>query len=129
VGGGPVIGGFGDLVVFSFHPNKEHDEIEGGGPIAHGRRDARRSSSKQYRFERHHQRNAGGEIDVMFPGGKAHLTDVAAQFGPISCAAGRVSTRAPGVGPALFRGTQKASAHVVLPARGDSGPSWHMFQC
>jgi hypothetical protein len=73
-----LIGSFGDLTVFSFHPNKNMTCIEGGaittgdGKAAH--------LVEQYRFHGI-ERNAEGEIDVMFPGTKSNLTDVAAQVG------------------------------------------------
>ena len=72
------IGSFGDLVVFSFHPNKNMTSIEGGA-ISTG--DAAAASSfEQYRFHGI-KRNAAGEVDVMFPGAKSNLTDIAAQVG------------------------------------------------
>jgi dTDP-4-amino-4,6-dideoxygalactose transaminase len=72
------IGSFGDLVVFSFHPNKNMTTIEGGA-ISTG--DALAADLiEQYRFHGI-KRNAAGEIDVMFPGAKSNLTDVAAQIG------------------------------------------------
>src|SRR5271170_8027493 len=72
------IGSFGDLVVFSFHPNKNMTTIEGGA-IATGDRQAA-ELIEQYRFHGI-KRNAAGEVDVMFPGAKSNLTDVAAQIG------------------------------------------------
>src|SRR5476651_2219444 len=63
-----LIGSFGDLVVFSFHPNKNMTTIEGGA-IATG------DSTAAELFERYRfhgiQRNAQGEIDVLFPGAKS----------------------------------------------------------
>jgi len=72
------IGSFGDLVVFSFHPNKNMTTIEGGA-ISTG--DAMAAELiEQYRFHGI-KRNAAGEVDVMFPGAKSNLTDIAAQVG------------------------------------------------
>jgi dTDP-4-amino-4,6-dideoxygalactose transaminase len=119
------IGGFGDLVVFSFHPNKNMTTIEGGA-ISTG--DTRAAELlEQYRFHGI-KRNDAGEVDVMFPGAKSNLTDVAAQIGIDQL------RRLDG-----FNARRLALAHryfdefgdyggVVLPARGDSGHSWHMFQ-
>jgi dTDP-4-amino-4,6-dideoxygalactose transaminase len=119
------IGSFGDLVVFSFHPNKNMTTIEGGA-ISTG--DAVAAELlEQYRFHGI-KRNAAGEVDVMFPGAKSNLTDVAAQIGIDQLRrldgfnarrlelAGRYFDEFHGYGG------------VVLPARGDSGHSWHMFQ-
>ena len=75
---GKPIGSFGDLVVFSFHPNKNMTTIEGGA-ISTGDTQAA-ELLEQYRFHGI-KRNAAGEVDVMFPGAKSNLTDVAAQIG------------------------------------------------
>ena len=72
------IGSFGDLVVFSFHPNKNMTTIEGGA-ITTGDAGAA-ELFEQYRFHGI-KRNSAGEVDVMFPGAKSNLTDIAAQIG------------------------------------------------
>jgi dTDP-4-amino-4,6-dideoxygalactose transaminase len=73
-----LIGSFGDLVVFSFHPNKNMTSIEGGA-LATGDVNAA-NLAEQYRFHGI-KRTRQGEIDVVFPGAKSNLTDVAAQIG------------------------------------------------
>jgi dTDP-4-amino-4,6-dideoxygalactose transaminase len=75
---GKLIGSFGDLVVFSFHPNKNMTSIEGGAIATADQ--AMAALFEQYRFHGI-KRNAEGEIDVLFPGAKSNLTDVAAQIG------------------------------------------------
>jgi dTDP-4-amino-4,6-dideoxygalactose transaminase len=122
---GRLIGSFGDLVVFSFHPNKNMTSTEGGAISTAGQGEAERL--EPYRFHGI-KRNAVGEIDVIFPGAKSNLTDVAAQIGIDQlrrldgfnarrlALAGQYFTQLDG-----FKS-------VVLPARGDSGHSWHMFQ-
>jgi dTDP-4-amino-4,6-dideoxygalactose transaminase len=75
---GKPIGSFGDLVVFSFHPNKNMTTIEGGA-IATADHEAI-ELIEQHRFHGI-KRNAEGEIDVLFPGAKSNLSDVAAQIG------------------------------------------------
>ena len=122
---GKPIGSFGDLVVFSFHPNKNMTSIEGG---ALSTADAQAAALfEQYRFHGI-KRNAEGEIDVMFPGAKSNLTDVAAQIGidqlqRLDAFNARRRQLAARYFEELdgFRG-------AVLPARGDEGHSWHMFQ-
>jgi dTDP-4-amino-4,6-dideoxygalactose transaminase len=122
---GKLIGSFGDLVVFSFHPNKNMTSIEGG---AIATADAGTAALlEQYRFHGI-KRNAQGEIDVLFPGAKSNLSDVAAQIGMDQLRrlngfnarrrelADRYFAQLDGYGGA------------VLPARGDEGHSWHMFQ-
>ena len=122
---GSLIGSFGDLVVFSFHPNKNMTSIEGGA-ISSGNANAA-ALFEQFRFHGI-KKNADGEVDVMFPGAKSNLADVAAQVGIDQLA------RLDG-----FNTRRRALAHryftefgdygrVVLPARGDDGHSWHMFQ-
>jgi dTDP-4-amino-4,6-dideoxygalactose transaminase len=122
---GRSIGSFGDLVVFSFHPNKNMTTTEGGAISTADKNEA--DKLEQYRFHGI-KRNAAGEIDVMFPGAKSNLTDVAAQIGIDQlrrldgfnqrrlALASQYFTELEGFEP------------VVLPARGDSGHSWHMFQ-
>ncbi len=119
------IGSFGDLVVFSFHPNKNMTTIEGG---AISTSDAKAAELlEQYRFHGI-KRNAAGEVDVMFPGAKSNLTDVAAQVGidQLKRLDGFNARRLELAGRYFdeFQGYKG----VVLPARGDSGHSWHMFQ-
>jgi dTDP-4-amino-4,6-dideoxygalactose transaminase len=119
------IGSFGDLVVFSFHPNKNMTSIEGGA-ISTG--DALAAELfEQYRFHGI-KRNAAGEVDVMFPGAKSNLTDVAAQIGigQLQRLDGFNARRLQLAGR-YFEEFGDYSG-VVLPARGDAGHSWHMFQ-
>jgi dTDP-4-amino-4,6-dideoxygalactose transaminase len=120
-----LIGSFGDLVVFSFHPNKNMTSIEGGA-ISTSDGDAA-ALFEQYRFHGI-KRNAQGEIDVMFPGAKSNLTDVAAQIGidQLRRLDGFNARRLELAGQ--YFDQLDGSSSVVLPARGDSGHSWHMFQ-
>ena len=119
------IGSFGDLVVFSFHPNKNMTTIEGGA-ISTGDPKAA-ELIEQYRFHGI-KRNAEGEVDVMFPGAKSNLTDVAAQIG-----IGQLrrldgfNARRRALADRYFK-ELGSYTRIVLPARGDSGHSWHMFQ-
>jgi dTDP-4-amino-4,6-dideoxygalactose transaminase len=120
-----LIGSFGDLVVFSFHPNKNMTTTEGGAISAADNAEAERLES--YRFHGI-KRNAAGEIDVIFPGAKSNLTDVAAQIGIDQL------RRLDGFNARRLELANQYFAQlegfkpVVLPARGDAGHSWHMFQ-
>jgi dTDP-4-amino-4,6-dideoxygalactose transaminase len=122
---GKLIGSFGDLVVFSFHPNKNMTSIEGGA-IATG--DAKAAELfEQYRFHGI-KRTPEGEIDVVFPGAKSNLTDVAAQIGIDQLRRlDGFNARRLALAGRYFEELDGFSA-AVLPARGDSGHSWHMFQ-
>jgi dTDP-4-amino-4,6-dideoxygalactose transaminase len=122
---GRRIGSFGDLTVFSFHPNKNMTSIEGG---AIGTADPNEAQLfEQYRFHGI-KRNAQGEIDVMFPAAKSNLTDVAAQIGidQLRRLDGFNARRLHLAG--LYFEQLDGFSSVVLPARGDLGHSWHMFQ-
>jgi dTDP-4-amino-4,6-dideoxygalactose transaminase len=121
---GKLIGSFGDLAVFSFHPNKNMTSIEGG---AIATADARAAELfEQYRFHGI-KRNASGEVDVMFPGAKSNLTDVAAQIGIDQLRRlDGFNVRRRELAARYFDELEGFPA-LVLPARGDSGHSWHMF--
>ena len=122
---GRLIGSFGDLTVFSFHPNKNMTSIEGGA-IATGDEKAARLV-EQYRFHGI-KRTAEGEVDVMFPGAKSNLTDVAAQIGidQLQRLDG-FNERRRALAERYFAELEGFQG-AVLPARGDSGHAWHMFQ-
>jgi dTDP-4-amino-4,6-dideoxygalactose transaminase len=122
---GRLIGSFGDLTVFSFHPNKNMTCIEGGA-IATGDEKAARLF-EQYRFHGI-KRNAEGDVDVLFPGTKSNLTDVAAQIGidQLKRLDG-FNERRRTLADRYFAELEGFSG-ALLPARGDSGHAWHMFQ-
>ena len=119
------IGSFGDLVVFSFHPNKNMTTIEGGA-ISTG--DAMAAELiEQYRFHGI-KRNPAGEVDVMFPGAKSNLTDIAAQIGIDQLRRlDGFNARRRALAQRYFEEFDGFSG-VSLPACGDAGHSWHMFQ-
>ncbi len=122
---GRLIGSFGDLVVFSFHPNKNMTTTEGGAISTADKNEAEKLES--YRFHGI-KRNAAGEIDVLFPGAKSNLTDVAAQIGIDQLRRlDGFNARRLALAARYFAELEGLNA-VVLPARGDSGHSWHMFQ-
>ena len=75
---GKNIGSFGDLVAFSFHPNKNITSIEGGALVLNDASEARRVEALRfhgivYRDDR--------TRDVAFPGGKFNMPDVNARIG------------------------------------------------
>ena len=122
---GRPIGSFGDLVVFSFHPNKNMTSIEGGAISTAEAREA--ELFEQHRFHGI-QRNAAGEIDVRFPGGKSNLTDVAAQVGIDQLKRLDSFNRRRRELAERYFAELEGFKPVVLPAHGDAGHSWHMFQ-
>lgn len=75
---GRRIGSFGDLTVFSFHPNKNMTSIEGGALVLNGEVEAREVETLRFHGI---TRLPDGTRDVAFPGGKFNLPDVNARIG------------------------------------------------
>lgn len=121
---GRLVGSFGDLVVFSFHPNKNMTTIEGGAiSMASGEEAAR---IEELRFHGIRKDEDGG-VDVMFAGGKSNLSDVAAQVGIDQLRRlDGFNRRRRELATVYFQELAGFSS-VILPARGDEGHSWHMF--
>jgi dTDP-4-amino-4,6-dideoxygalactose transaminase len=121
---GRRIGSFGDLVCFSFHPNKNMTTIEGGA-ISGGSPDELRAIE----LERWHGQVKSGVdgFDTLIAGGKSNLSDVAAAVG-----LGQLrrleefNTRRRELIARYFE-LWKDNAPVRLPERGDEGHSWHVF--
>jgi len=121
---GQPVGSIGDLVCFSFHPNKNLTTGEGGALVARNPHDVEYIERARFHGI---QRGAGGEIDVLFAGTKANMSDIAASIG-----IGQLSRLDE------FNARRRQLAHryfelwsrdcpLRLPARGDDGHSWHMF--
>lgn len=121
---GGKVGSVGDIVAFSFHPNKNMTTIEGGALVLDDPEELQRA--EQHRFHGIVRRGQG-EMDVALAGGKFNLNDVAARVGLgqlqrlDECNAWRRELAAHyftclGDDPVL-----------VPPARGDEGHSWNMF--
>jgi dTDP-4-amino-4,6-dideoxygalactose transaminase len=119
---GRRIGSFGDLVCFSFHPNKNMTTIEGGA-ISGGSPE----ELKAIELERWHGQVKSGSdgFDTLIAGGKSNLSDVAAAVG-----LGQLrrleefNTRRRELVARYYELWNK-DAPVGLPARGDEGHSWH----
>jgi hypothetical protein len=121
---GKKIGSFGDLVSFSFHPNKNMTTIEGGALSLPGK-----AETEAVELQRFHgiRKDAAGDIDVVLPGGKYNLTDVAACVGLGQLKqldAFNAKRRALAM---HYFDHLKTEPPLLLPARGDEGHSWHMF--
>jgi dTDP-4-amino-4,6-dideoxygalactose transaminase len=121
---GRRIGSFGDLVCFSFHPNKNMTTIEGGA-ISGGSPD----ELKAIELHRWHGLVKSGldGFDALLPGGKYNLSDVAAAVG-----LGQLkrleefNARRRALIARYYELWQK-DAPLRLPERGDEGHSWHVF--
>lgn len=75
---GKPIGSFGDVCVFSFHPNKNMTSIEGGALVVNNEREAHAVEVMRFHGI---ERLADGTRDVAAPGGKFNLPDVNAAVG------------------------------------------------
>ena len=125
--GGKPVGATGDLVSFSFHPNKNMTTIEGGALVVNDAAEA--AAVERLRFHGI-VRLPDGTRDVEEPGGKYNLSDVAARLGLEQL-------------PHLdewCRARERLAAHYFrclegdelltperLPPRRNPGHSWNMF--
>ena len=121
---GRRIGSFGDLVCFSFHPNKNITTIEGGA--ISGGSPAEIEAIELHRW--HGQVKSGLDgFDTLLAGGKYNLSDVAAAVGlgqlrrleEFNAQRKRLVAR--------YYELWGAQAPLRLPERGDAGHSWHVF--
>ena len=75
---GKAIGSFGDITLFSFHPNKNITTIEGGALVCNDVADAKRVEVLRFHGI---SRLPDQTRDVDFPGGKFNMSDVSAAIG------------------------------------------------
>ncbi len=124
---GKRIGSFGDLVCFSFHPNKNMTTIEGGALVLSEPAEAKRVDVLRFHGI---QKDAQGNLDVVAAGGKYNLTDVAACVG-----LGQLrhleafNARRRALVERYFTQMRTVTA-LQLPARArhsTTDHSWHMF--
>ncbi len=121
---GKRIGSFGDLVCFSFHPNKNITTIEGGAIALANADEARRVDVLRFHGQ---QRDAAGNIDYVEAGGKYNLTDVAACVGVGQLRQlEKFNSRRRTLAMRYFEKLHTTPA-MLLPVHGDAGHSWHMF--
>jgi len=126
---GKLIGSFGDLVSFSFHPNKNLTTIEGGCLVMNTPEEA--ALAEQYRLQGVIRTGMDG-MDVEVCGGKFNLTDVAARvgLGQLPHLEAFTEKRRELV-RRYFAGLDSAkieSFGVQLPPRDFDQSNWHMFQ-
>jgi dTDP-4-amino-4,6-dideoxygalactose transaminase len=120
------VGALGDLVTFSFHPNKNMTTIEGGAIVCNDEAEARRIEVLRFHGI---ERLPDGTRDVAFPGGKFNLPDVNARIGVAQLA------RLPEFLAHRRRLVERyferfaTDPACVLPPRPvrDDGQSWNMF--
>jgi dTDP-4-amino-4,6-dideoxygalactose transaminase len=121
---GRRIGSFGDLVCFSFHPNKNITTIEGGA-ICGGTPEELKSIELQ---RWHGQVKSGADgFDTLIAGGKSNLSDVAAAVGLGQLKHLEEFNARRRVLVARYFELWGKDAPLRLPERGDDGHSWHVF--
>ncbi|HVO91114.1 MAG TPA: DegT/DnrJ/EryC1/StrS aminotransferase family protein [Casimicrobiaceae bacterium] len=123
---GRPVGAIGDLVAFSFHPNKNITTIEGGALVCNDDAEARRVETLRFHGI---TRMADGTRDVVFPGGKFNLPDVNARIGvsQLRRLPEFLARRRELVDRYFERfATDPACILPPAPAR-DDGQSWNMF--
>jgi dTDP-4-amino-4,6-dideoxygalactose transaminase len=125
--GGNPVGASGDLVSFSFHPNKNMTTIEGGALVVNDAAEA--AAVERLRFHGI-ARLPDGTRDVVVAGGKYNLSDVSARLGLAQLARldewCRVRERLAGHYFACLEGDDLLAAER-LPPRANPGHSWNMF--
>ncbi len=125
---GRRVGAFGDLVSFSFHPNKNITSIEGGALVVNDESEARRVEALRFHGITY---LADRTRDVAFPGGKFNLPDVNARIGyaQLEKLPGFLARRHALVEHYFARFA--TDPPCLLPPRHDGAPdpsqSWNMF--
>ena len=125
---GRRIGSFGDLTVFSFHPNKNMTSIEGGALVLNDEAEAHEVEALRFHGI---TRLPDGTRDVAFPGGKFNLPDVNARIGLGQLARlEEFNARRRELVAEYFR-LFAAELPCLLPHPGypgdEAGHSWNMF--
>ena len=121
---GRRIGAQGDLVAFSFHPNKNMTTIEGGALSFRDAGELERAERLRFHGIR---KLPGGGMDVLEHAGKSNLSDVSAAIGLAQLAKlERFNARR---GALARRYLEKLGdiAGLRLPAAGHAGHAWHLF--
>jgi dTDP-4-amino-4,6-dideoxygalactose transaminase len=123
---GRNVGALGDLVTFSFHPNKNITTIEGGALVVNDAAEARRVETLRFHGI---ERLPDGTRDVAVAGGKFNLPDVNARIGVAQLArlpAFLAHRRA--LVERYFERFETSPACELPPRpRPDDGQSWNMF--
>jgi dTDP-4-amino-4,6-dideoxygalactose transaminase len=122
---GREIGSFGDLVCFSFHPNKNMTTTEGGALVLND--DAEALLCERLRLQGV-ERLPGGEMEVEVAGAKMNLTDVAARIGIGQLARlDEFNARRKHLAQ-RYLARFDATIGCELPPGDTPDTNWHMFQ-
>jgi dTDP-4-amino-4,6-dideoxygalactose transaminase len=124
---GQNVGAVGDIVTFSFHPNKNATSIEGGALVVNDQDEAQRVETLRFHGISHLPDRTR---DVAFPGGTFNLPDVNARIGhaQIERLPEFLAKRRALVDRYFARfATEPACVLPPRPAGADDGHSWNMF--
>jgi len=123
---GRNVGAVGDLVTYSFHPNKNITSIEGGALVLNDEDEARRVEALRFHGITYLPDRTR---DVAFPGGKFNLPDVNARIGAAQLA--RLPEFLARRRALVDRYVERFATEpaCVLPPRPatDDGQSWNMW--
>jgi dTDP-4-amino-4,6-dideoxygalactose transaminase len=121
---GRKIGSFGDIICFSFHPNKNMTTIEGGAVAS-----TDKAVLKVIERQRFHgiERDADNNVDVVIAGGKSNLSDVSASIGLAQLAKlDGFNVKRRELATHYFERLSDSDL-LLLPECGDAGHAWHIF--
>lgn len=124
---GQNVGAVGDIVTFSFHPNKNATSIEGGALVVNAQDEARRAETLRFHGIRYLPDRTR---DVAVAGGKFNLPDVNARIGcaQIERLPEFLARRRALVDRYFARfATDPACVLPPRPTGADDGHSWNMF--
>ena len=126
---GRNIGSFGDIALFSFHPNKNMTTIEGGALVCNDLADAKRVEVLRFHGI---SRLPDQTRDVDFPGGKFNMTDVSAAIGRAQLKKlDGFCTHRRGLAMHYLKRLPAFLAEALLPPAGhigdEAGHSWNLF--
>ena len=121
---GRRIGAQGDLVAFSFHPNKNMTTIEGGALSFRDPGELERAERLRFHGIR---KLPGGGMDVIEHAGKSNLSDVSAAIGLAQLAKLERFNARRGALARRYLEALDGVAGLRLPASGHAGHAWHLF--
>jgi hypothetical protein len=123
---GRRVGAIGDLVCFSFHPNKNMTSIEGGALVVNDAREAQAAEALRFHGI---ERLPDGTRDVAVASGKFNLPDVNARIGVAQLARlpGFLERRRALVERYFARFTTDPACELPPRPQAGDGQSWNMF--
>ena len=122
---GRNVGALGDLVTFSFHPNKNMTTIEGGALVVNDAAEATRVDALRFHGITY---LADRTRDVAFPGGKFNLPDVNARIGVAQLAQlPSFLARRRALVERYFERFATDPPCVLPPPPHDNDQTWNMF--